>query len=483
MWKYYLVGWALAIGTGVLLRRSAFFASTGRPGLSLRAAASLFLLALAPRLAWVAVCGTEVALDGPRIDEGAISLRRAYHLAHGLGYTEWGTGRPTAHRPPGYPFFLALGVRWFGVQRGWILFVGAVCLALLAPLAGGIAARIWGDRIGFVAGLLTALNPTHILASGVVLEEHLGTLLMYGAIHEALRDDRTRVTRRTFGVGLLIGLGALVRPQATLLCWTLPLALRLAVGRTGVSPWVAWRKAAVFLLLTLCVEIPWGVRNYVRFGTVIPYTTTVVRGLIQRNVVPDDCVLYMSLQDEIEQYRFGRAAFLSFVKNEPARLLANMGHSFCEMFGIVGPAQNAGWYPTKTSWAIWYSHRMTPPEILADPGWVRAQAYHKGGTLCSVFYSLLLAGGLCGMPPVAWRNARVPRSAGAVFLVLFVLAWIAVNVLSHGEERYRFPLEPALGMFAACAFARVAGARVVEIDRGPSHPGIVPGAAGIGCRA
>ncbi|MBI4229457.1 MAG: glycosyltransferase family 39 protein [Planctomycetes bacterium] len=465
MWKYYLVGWGLAFGAAVLLRRRGFFAGEDRPGLSWRAAVALFLLALAPRLAWVGGSGTEVALDGPRVDEGAISLRRAYHLAHGLGYTEWGTDRPTAHRPPGYPFFLAPWIGLFGVQRGWILCVGAVCLALIAPLAGGIAARIWGHRVGFLAGLLTALNPTHILASGVVLEEHLGTLLMYGAIHEALRDDRARVTGRTFAAGLLIGLGAFVRPQATLLCWTLPAAFRLAAAGTGASPWVAWRKAVVFLLLTLCVEFPWGVRNYVQFGEVIPYTTTVTKGLMMRNRTHDDCVLYMSMQNEIEQYRFGRAAFLSFVKNEPARLLANMGYSFCEMFGIVGPAGNPGWYPTQTAWAVWYNHRTTPPEILADPGWVRAQVYHKGGTLCSVFYSLLLAGWLAGTLPAIRGNLGAPRSAGAVFLLLFVLAWIAANALSHGEERYRFPLEPALGMFAAAAFARLAGARVVEMDR------------------
>lgn len=211
-------------------------------------------------------------------------------LQHGL----LGHGpEPSAIRPPLYPLILA-GCGLAGPARGWVLGLVHVAMGVgTVGLAWDLAYRCGLGRWQrwLVAGLVTG-DPLLVRASTLVMTETLATLLATAALNLWARYLSQPSLGRAFGLGALMGLGVLCRPEW--LVWMLALAGLVGLGPLPSQPpdcqptskmppptpdkkppsaLPRSRLLAYYALGAGLALAPWTIRNALRLGWPI-FTTT-----------------------------------------------------------------------------------------------------------------------------------------------------------------------------------------------------------------
>jgi hypothetical protein len=189
-------------------------------------------------------------------------------MLHGIyGMTSGTHIDPTLIRLPGYPLFLILCFRLFGIEHYHaVMFVQvaidlATCL-LIAALARRIcgARGIMNDRAGWCALWLAALCPFTANFAAVPLTETLelfSTALAFYALDRFLQTPRwswalTMAAAWTYAT--------LLRPDGALLGFALcPSIVFYGYKRWGAVPMLRW--ATLCALLALLPFIPWTLRN------------------------------------------------------------------------------------------------------------------------------------------------------------------------------------------------------------------------------
>jgi 4-amino-4-deoxy-L-arabinose transferase-like glycosyltransferase len=175
-----------------------------------------------------------------------MDLARNINAGRGFSMTfPWLDIHPTAFRPPGYPYLLAIVTRGFGdsVAAGQAL--NLVLGLLVIALTWFVARRLAGPKAALAAGLAVALYPPLIANDVVLLTEPLSLALLLGSIL-ALLDHRW------IPAGALMGLLVLTRPSAQFLVL---LFAAWALWQIG------WRRALGLVGVTAFVVSPWIVRN------------------------------------------------------------------------------------------------------------------------------------------------------------------------------------------------------------------------------
>src|ERR1700712_3819933 len=148
------------------------------------AVAAVLLAALGLRVAYMEVTPRyRIVHDAVDYDTHARSI------AIGDGFSKRLTGKPTAFRPPGYPYLLGGAYRVFDVARSpdgdrirvarWL---GAVLGMLGVALIGLLAVRLSGRATGLAAMALAAVYVPSILVSEAVMSEQLFVVLMLAAL-------------------------------------------------------------------------------------------------------------------------------------------------------------------------------------------------------------------------------------------------------------------------------------------------------------
>ena len=239
----------------------------------------VFLLALAPRLAYVLQIDSEPFSDMADYDNLARSLLR------GEGFAR--QGQPTAYRPPLYPAFLAVVYRLAGdcPARARVVqaFLGAANCILVFFLARHLMSlsrlRRNGTKSlppasigGLVAALIVAFYDEWIFYTGQLLSETLYVFLLVAWLLALIawmsREESPRFCSYAahFAIGLLAAVLTLTRPVA--LFSILP-AVGYALWRArknGGKTYPAVKVAAFFLAGWLALALPWMIRNAVHFG-------------------------------------------------------------------------------------------------------------------------------------------------------------------------------------------------------------------------
>lgn len=202
----------------------------------------------------------------PPAADGVYYDRIAQRIADGAGATWlWPDGAVTyvAHYPIGYSALLAAAYRllWHSpAVGGWMnaLFGTLGSLACL-----GLARRAMSERAARVAGLAVAIHPGLVLYTPALMTEGITAALIAIATWQAARTRETREQKRPFGLfglGLIVGVATLVRPQVAVLApW---------LGLLAASPEGGFRRrlrcAALTTAVALTVCLPWTLRNCVR---------------------------------------------------------------------------------------------------------------------------------------------------------------------------------------------------------------------------
>jgi hypothetical protein len=444
------------------------------------AAVALVLGALGLRLAYVdATPGYVLRHDARDYDVHARSIAEGQGFSRTLAH-----GRPTAFRPPGYPYFLGGVYRVFGVAqapdarrlhvaRVAQAFVGAAIVALV----GVLAAQLWGWGLGLVALALSAVYVPLITVGGAVMSEPLFDAFMLGSLVAAVAHRRSPHRYRwALLAGFLGGLAILTRANALILL--LPLVWAVLDGR----PWragaggrhvgagggprlVAWRAAlgppVVLVVVALLTVTPWTIRNAVELHAFIPVSTQLgsalagtyndaVRADTQNPAawqglkhIPDYAALWRRIDQTPEPVleKELRRAALRYIRKHPLFVA------------------KVGWWNTRRMLELAGQRRSraTAATITIDHKWA------DRGILC-----FWIVGGLA-LAGAATRLTR--RTPGYVWAVP-VLMFLSVVFLVVETPRYRTPIDPFLVLLAAAAvatgFERVRAAlRSRTPERGP----------------
>lgn len=398
------------------------------------------LLVLAVSTALKLVLALVVRHDAAILDEGAY-LELAQGLAGGQGFS--GT-----FRPPGYPAFLAFFL-WIGAGTLGVRLAQVVLSGLSVVLVWRLGHRVGGTRVARVAATVFAFDPLLVAFSHRLWSETLFITILLAAVDLLTQDRREPSWTRTIVAGVLLGLGALVRPM---LVTALPfLALWML--------WEAWHardegglrlvprglRLGVLAGVCLLLILPWTLRNQRLTGTFI---------LIDSNgpfnfLVGSQPEARFVDKDDVWSDAFGRVdgqAYTDMVQVDASRAQAGAmalarTHIAADPRGFLAKCLwEAGHLWTLDSFLLrhlrnqWYGKGV--------PGWVTPAV-----TLLSAgWFALLALAGLAGL--LLGLERPLPRLGS-----LLVLQALCLFGLTYALSRYSVPLHPFLALGAASLLA------------------------------
>lgn len=187
----------------------------------------------------------------------------AESIARGEGFSM--NGRPTAFRPPTYPFFLAaLHAVGLGAHRAVAFVQGALAAAVAPALFLWLRSRT-GRPAAAAAGAVHAVHPVDLPVSAFILTEAVGTVLLFLLVVLLDRAWRSGRDRDWAAAGLAGGVLA-YQTMITLLALPLAAAAAVAVRRDRRT----LRAAAVALAAFLLLPAAWTARNRLVLGAATP---------------------------------------------------------------------------------------------------------------------------------------------------------------------------------------------------------------------
>jgi hypothetical protein len=421
-------------------------------------------------------------------------------LYHGVyGFYSHGQLFPSDARGPGYPAFLA-GIYFLaGAGRKAVMFAQAFVDLATCVLAAGLADRLAAgaldatrSRVAAAALWLTALCPFTANYTAVPLTEVLATflttlaLLIFlspaGMMIDRISSNRDllRAMKIWFAGGLVIGLGALVRPETPLLL--APALTVLWFRNRRPTNWKKLTVATLWMIVGLLVPLaPWAARNAVNLGR--------VQFLAPRyaETVGDDLPTGFYSWTKTWMFRF-RDAYLftwklptqpidvnslpSYAADSPeefsrvASLLDhyNRAHGMTRSLDLEfaalarerakrHPIRTYVWIPIERAVAMWFTPRIT---LLPYSGrlWPLRDSYRSNPVDFEVTLGFALLNVLyVAMGLVAARFWRV--SPGMSLIVAFIVIRTAfLTQLQTCEPRYVLVCFPALVAMGAQLFRR-----------------------------
>jgi 4-amino-4-deoxy-L-arabinose transferase-like glycosyltransferase len=410
------------------------------------AALLIVAAALVLRLAYVdATPQTVLRGDGRDYDAHAQSI------AIGEGYSKTiAYDRPTAFRPPGYPYLLAGVYRVAGVERADKVqrihaarIAGAIVGTAVVALVGLLALQLWGPLVALAALALTAVYVPLITVGGAVMSEPLFDLFMLAALAAALQHRRSpHRFRWALLAGVLAGLATLTRANALVLLAPLVVAVWDARPRWS---WRALAPAVALVAVAAVTVAPWTIRNAVELHSFIPVSTQVGSALagtynddarhdrdnpaswrsVKRVHAFDDLTARISQTPEPVLERELRQRALRYIRQHPL-YVAEVGFwTTARTFDLTG-----------RDWS-----RHTAATIGIDRRWA------DRGVVCFWAFALLALAGAA---------TRLARRAPAFVWAVPALMFLSVAFLVVETPRYRTPIDPFLVLLATLAVATLA---------------------------
>ncbi len=417
------------------------------------------------RLAYVsATPGYVVTGDARDYDVHARSIADGQGFSRTLAY-----GRPTAFRPPGYPYFLAGVYRAAGVERATTdrrihvarvaqAFVGTAVVALV----GLLAAQLAGGVVGLFALGLAAVYVPLITVGGAVMSEPLFAVFELAAVAAALEHRRSRHRWRwAVAAGVLAGLAILTRANALVLLAPLAFAAwdaRPRLSRSALGP------PLVLCLVAALTVAPWTLRNERVFHRFVPVSTqlgSALAGTYNDDARADtkDPASWRSLR-HVRQYGY----LTRSIRTTPEPMLEQQLRTVALRYAREHPGYVAkvAWWSTLRTFDVAGRDRSraTAAVIGIHRGWADA------GVLCFWGCAALA---LAGAFTAAAR--RVPAFVWGVPALMFA----SVVLLVVETPRYRTAIDPFVILLAAFALRAMERRLPGRRRRRPRAPRRSPG--------
>ncbi len=450
---------------------------------------SLFLLGFVPRLVVAHLLAGEPVWDGHYYDFGARRIAGGFGYSDDLdlgGHAVW---HPWCHYPVGYSAYLAIFYRVLGATQGAAHLANALVGGLLVVVTWQLARSWLSPRRALVAAVIVALHPGLVLYGALLMTEPLAALLTLSSFAVA---TRWRTRAGLVAAALVLGVGALVRPQALLCAPFLALALwpslsslarRARAARLGVA-------AAVACVVSLVPVAPWTARNCaVMDGCALVSTNAGwnlaigafprATGRFETLRSADGC---REVTGQVQQDRCWWRYGVSHIMARPGRWLAlvpkKLAYTFDhESFAVeyLREARPSAWPETRrllVRGAATGFHRVllcAAAFASVTVFWRRAaderarrRARAQVALLAAI--GLVTIAGLGAEPPTFWAIAvvavlvpllpipgRPPLEPGLLMCVALLGSTLLTHAIFFGEDRYHVVVTPALALLAASA--------------------------------
>lgn len=193
-------------------------------------------------------------------------------LLHGIyGVSDGSSATPTLIRLPGYPLFLVLCFRLFGLEHyNAVLFSQAALDLGSCLLIAGFVRRVATPRSGMIALWLAALCPFTANYVASPLAETLSIFCLSLALFATAEFYRKPGLRPILLLTFSFSYGALLRPDGALIAVAFWPALLLAPKTSSISFARAFRLALVCGILAVLPFCFWTWRNARTFGVFQP---------------------------------------------------------------------------------------------------------------------------------------------------------------------------------------------------------------------
>lgn len=344
----------------------------------------------------------------------------AVNLISGGGYS-YEFGKPTSHREPGYPLFIAAVYELFGRQPGIVLFLQCLLSVLTAYLAFLIGKRLFGERVGLFAAVAYSLYPQAVYYSGYFFRETISALLVTILIYASTRWKEDE--RWALGGGLCAAGAALTNTGL------LPAAVLAGVVLRG-------RRLAFYFAPVVLACGAWTVRNTLLQGRLVLGSTHGGEELYQALIVPPSD-LGTARQTEIIA---ADPVYTSISRADEGERNAVLTRASVEWI-----LANPGLYASRAAAGLVKFWRLWPYRRSYDHGYAALVA----ASLLSDGWLVPL--GLFGF----WLFRRRFKDAPAAWLCV-AATWVFYGLV-HAVIRYRMPLMPAVCVFAAAVLERLFG--------------------------
>lgn len=373
------------------------------------------------RVFWALVVPVDPVSDSEMYDTFARSI------ADGRGYA-YAEGTATAFWPVGASAVYGTLYRLFGTSFDAIIVLHILLGAALIYLTYRMADVSFGHRAGVNAAWIVATWPLLIQFTTILASELLFTVLLLGALCAwSVRSSHWAL--QTLLWAALMSAAMYMRPTVLPLFVALPL-LQLWRDRNLRE---ASMSLAVALLTAVVLIGPWAARNHALFGKPVLVSTNFGANLWMGNN-PRSEGAYMALLEtvsgnEVEQDAWYRGEALEFIRQNPLRYVELTARRTFITFS------------RETIGVVWNE------KGLIRIGMERSIAPLKLGS--TVFWWAMACLSLVGLG-LAWRRGTLdPWNP----ILLTAALLVAVPMLTVGQDRYHFPLNPLLAIFAGYALA------------------------------
>jgi hypothetical protein len=194
-------------------------------------------------------------------------------ILHGVyGTTTSGSLRPTLIRLPGYPLFLAICFKLFGMEHYHaVMFLQTAIDLASCVLIAAFTRRIWNWKAGWWALWLAVLCPFTANYAAVPLTETLEIFSISVALYALARFLETDTPGWSWALleALAWSYAAVLRPDGALLAVAFCPAM-VWYGRKRWGTGLVIRYAAVAAALSVLPFVPWTIRNWRAFHVFQP---------------------------------------------------------------------------------------------------------------------------------------------------------------------------------------------------------------------
>ncbi len=359
--------------------------------------------------------------------------------------------KPTAIRPPAYPFFLfAVYSLVGGVSLNAVRIIQVLLSGLMIVLTYKIGEALFDRRVGWFAAGIMAVYPSFLFFTHLLLTEVLFTVILLFFVWTVVRlydvkPENGSSTKQVLTYGLLAGasLGAGALTRSILYPFLIPFLLFLIISlrNLSISKRVA-TCAAIFICYALVIA-PWAMRNYSLYQDFVPVATMGGLNLYMGNYEHTPLNRAWAAVDLTgdKTWYHGHEAELRDL-NEAQKQKWAMGQAKAFMMENKGLTLKRTLIKAANFWGL---ERSIIAGILHDH-WPRLSSMWILIFLtAAVFfvYGFVVLTAVIGIG----FNINLHRWS-VVFILVLLLYFTGLHALVFGHSRYHLPLIPLLSVFA-----------------------------------
>jgi len=406
----------------------------------------ILIIAFSLRLGWIIWSPHTAPSAGT---EDKYMLQHAHNLMVGKGFLTPEGNQFSAERPIGYPLLLSILFRVFGEKIWLVEWLQVICGVSTVFLIYYIGRQTINKYVGLLAAMLLAIYPTSVLASKVILEEHMFILLWLGGISLLISDFQKPNWKKIVIAGLILGISAHFRTYS------------FAMGLVLLFLWSLVRKdirqgllrSLVIQVLILTFAVPWAVRNYYKLGKPIPYTSIIGLALYYANNPVSDARSqipptleqggspeFFNAKTEVERDQAGKKEAMKWISNHPLTFIQKGIARTIYMLGI----DREGWIVKDNFYTIREGREMPPAKFSSGLDNMDND-YYGGIFLLSLIGFFLFC--VSGKPTLKEKSFW--------FIIMTIAYYLSIVAITLGHRKYRFAIEPFFCLLAAYALIQI----------------------------